>query len=234
MLHYAARYVDETSHGELVVCCWTDIIFLRFLSHQSSLLLYLDEYAQKAFVLCEFADSKLSSIYPDGPHQPAWASSTSSSHHQTAGSMDRQRSLSLSASSTHATASTEAIANEALQIYLKSLSFLLRGIEVVRGYLEMKGSSASGALSSSPTISQDLNEGEWTSHDLRPQSSVNTDRMRCVLLPLQPSQPSNHSVAASTRRATRPTLPAPSARTPRLAATAAAIPRRQSRRASKP
>ncbi|PWN18775.1 kinase-like protein [Microstroma glucosiphilum] len=133
---------------------------------ETSLLLYLDDYAQKAFVLCEFADSKLSSIYPEGPHQPAWASSASSSHHQTAGSMDRQRSLSLSASSTHNTASAaavgggnaETIANEALQIYLKSLSFLLRGIEVVRGYLEMKGTGATGGLSSSPTISPDLNE----------------------------------------------------------------------------
>lgn len=76
--------------------------------------------------------------------------------------MDRQRSLSLSASSTHANAHTEAIANEALQIYLKSLSFLLRGIEVVRSYLEMKGGA--GALSSSPTISPDLNEGEYRVH----------------------------------------------------------------------
>lgn len=78
--------------------------------------------------------------------------------------MGRQRSPSLSSSVTSTPGAdgalyshAETVASEALVIYIKSMGFLQRGIELVRVYIDARG----GRVSSSPTVSMDINDGEY-------------------------------------------------------------------------
>lgn len=102
----------------------------------AGLIMRLDDLGQKAYVLCEFADSKISAIGLE-------AASGSFVDHQL---RMRQRSPSMSSSAASTTQSTAAVqsealaverivAQEALLIYIKSLGFLQKGIELVRTFV---------------------------------------------------------------------------------------------------
>lgn len=140
---------------------------------EAVLLIHLEDLGKKAFVLCEFADSKLALYFATGPHQPFPFNSSSSGSGSVGGggeasSMERERqqrrspSLSSSVNSTGgggggrragastptATAATtttttaqaaQVAANEALLIYIKSITFLQKALELVRGFLARSG-----------------------------------------------------------------------------------------------
>jgi serine/threonine-protein kinase ULK/ATG1 len=108
---------------------------------EQNLLNLLQDYGQKSFVLSEFADAKLGLYYSEGPHQGNYdeggrnvtsSGSTSSSVNGTAGR--KAPSPSAVTSST----SSEIVAAEALILYVKSLSFLQRGIDATRDYIEAR------------------------------------------------------------------------------------------------
>lgn len=121
---------------------------------EASLLLRLDDLGQKAYVLAEFADSKMSSL-------PSAAIDGGLFSYVADYSTARQRSPSLSSSphvsAANATGSSTAeamaleaaVAQEALLIYIKSLGFLQKAIELVRTFVDTGGSAAGGDIPSS-------------------------------------------------------------------------------------
>lgn len=142
--------------------------FLFLGPHQAGLLATLEDLGQKSFVLTEFADSKLAAYFPVGPHQPSDLDSSAGG-----GSLGRSASgggggAVLPSPSPRRTASTSSVlsaaeqspaeiaAAEALVLYVKSLSFLQRGIDATRTFLDAR--SRPGAPASA---SADVTDGTF-------------------------------------------------------------------------
>ncbi|PWZ00417.1 kinase-like protein [Testicularia cyperi] len=126
---------------------------------EANLLNTLEDLGQKSFVLSEFADSKLASFFPDGPHQLSQDLDASvatgvspgrgSSYH---GTPRRMGSVSSSSSALDPLAA-EAAAAEALMLYVRCLTFLQRAISLTKTFLD--GRSRPGRPA---TASVELNE----------------------------------------------------------------------------
>lgn len=110
---------------------------------EQNLLNLLHDYGQKSFVLSEFADAKLSLFYSEGPHQGNYdeagrhvgsSGSTSSSVYAAEG----RKAVPPSQSAATMSLSSEVVAAEALVLYVKSLSFLQRGIDATKDYIEAR------------------------------------------------------------------------------------------------
>ncbi|CAO1636703.1 unnamed protein product [Sympodiomycopsis kandeliae] len=113
---------------------------------EAVLLIHLEDLGKKAFVLCEFADSKLSACFPCGPHQPfpfnnatqGDASIERERHQRRSPSLSSSLNSTSGASGAQQAAQAVQVANEALLIYIRSMSFLQKGVELVRGFLEAR------------------------------------------------------------------------------------------------
>lgn len=111
---------------------------------ESQLLSTLEDLGQKSLVLSEFADSKMASYFPEGPHQNSVdfdsfvstgvSPGRTSGYHGTAA---RTGSTSSSSSALDSMAA-EAAAAEALVIYVRCLLFLQRGIALTKTFLEAR------------------------------------------------------------------------------------------------
>lgn len=143
------------------------------------MLVTLEDFGQKSFVLCEFADSRLAAYFPTGPHQagattpelegsvavggrslgrsagmgspaddrPGAQARTSSSSSSVSAGMHTDENV-------HVTSGpAEVAAAEALLLYVKSLSFLQRGIDAVKIFLEARSRPGVPA-----TASADVND----------------------------------------------------------------------------
>lgn len=121
---------------------------------EQNLLSLLHDYGQKSFVLSEFADAKLSVYYAEGPHQnnhtdarhaPSNSAANAFGAHTARHMPSTLASPSLGLTGTGNEGATppsslpsagEIAACEALVLYVRSLSFLQRGIDAVRDYIE--------------------------------------------------------------------------------------------------
>ncbi len=121
---------------------------------EMTLLTTLEDLGQKAFVLSEFADSKLAHFYPDGPHQLSQdldASATtgvSPGRTSVQGSARRVSSISSSSSSALDPIAAEAAAAEALMLYVRSLAFLQRAIGLTKKYIDSRSRPGVPAVTS--------------------------------------------------------------------------------------
>ncbi|SJX66583.1 related to APG1-essential for autophagocytosis [Sporisorium reilianum f. sp. reilianum] len=122
---------------------------------EMSLLGTLEDLGQKAFVLSEFADSKLAHFFPDGPHQLSQDldSSTATTgispgRASVQGSTRRVGSISSSSSSALDPAAAEAASAEALMLYVRSLAFLQRAITLTRKHIEARSRPGLPAVTS--------------------------------------------------------------------------------------
>lgn len=122
---------------------------------EMSLLNTLEDLGQKAFVLSEFADSKLAHFFPDGPHQfsqdlDASTATTGISPGRTSvqGSARRVGSISSSSSSALDPVAAEAAAAEALMLYVRSLAFLQRAIGLTKKHVESRSRPGVPAVTS--------------------------------------------------------------------------------------
>ncbi|KAN0064114.1 Serine/threonine-protein kinase [Thecaphora frezii] len=142
---------------------------------ESELLVQLEDLGQKSFVLSEFADSKLAAFFPMGPHQstqefdsylmggagisPGRASGgigigiSGTGAGMTNGRAGRRMSSASSISSAFDPTAAETAAAEALVLYVKSLSFLQRGINATKAFLDRRAKAGAPA-----TASAELNE----------------------------------------------------------------------------
>ncbi|GAK68470.1 serine/threonine kinase [Moesziomyces antarcticus] len=117
------------------------------------LLSTLEDLGQKAFVLSEFADSKLAHHFPDGPHQlsqdldASTATGVSPGRASAQGSARRVGSVSSSSSALDPLAA-EAAAAEALILYVRSLAFLQRAIGLTRKHVESRSRPGVAAVTS--------------------------------------------------------------------------------------
>lgn len=119
------------------------------------LLSTLEDLGQKAFVLSEFADSKLAHFFPDGPHQLSQDldSSTATTgispgRNSVQGSGRRVGSISSSSSSALDPVAAEAASAEALMLYVRSLAFLQRAITLTRKHVEARSRPGVPAVTS--------------------------------------------------------------------------------------
>lgn len=122
---------------------------------EQNLLSLLHEYGQKSFVLSEFADARLSTYFPEGPHQNNHMdrrrrASSSSLSSMTGGSIIRQTNTATSTTTAGSATgqsttliSSEVAASEAYVLYARSLSFLQRALDAARAYVEARSGSAS-------------------------------------------------------------------------------------------
>lgn len=122
---------------------------------EMSLLGTLEDLGQKAFVLSEFADSKLAHFFPDGPHQLSQDldSSTATTgispgRASVQGSARRVGSISSSSSSALDPVAAEAASAEALMLYVRSLAFLQRAITLTRKHIESRSRPGLPAVTS--------------------------------------------------------------------------------------
>ncbi|PWN52498.1 kinase-like protein [Violaceomyces palustris] len=130
---------------------------------EANLLVTLEDLGQKSFVLSEFADSKLANHFSVGPHQPQGvggggvdldSSSASGGGGSLGSNTYTRRSSSTSALSTGPGAA-EIAAAEALVLYVKSLTFLQRGINATKVFLEARSTSRHAAAANA---SSEVNE----------------------------------------------------------------------------
>lgn len=134
---------------------------------QAVLLIHLEDLGKKAFVLCEFADSKLSTCFTHGPHQP-FPFNTPNAAEEASIERDRRRSPSLSSSLSSAygggtassTAQVAQVANEALSIYIRSMSFLQKAVELVRGFLDARPSGG-GEVAANSGLGVEVSESKY-------------------------------------------------------------------------
>ena len=186
----------------------------------------LEDTAQKALVLFEFADSKLLRLLPPTPaaststtslgtpsyfshlaaREQAQAQSAAASNPfsavPTSPSMRRNSSSSSGPDRPMILASSakaDVLAAEATVLYLKALAFLQRGIERARKHWSNRPSEQHAA-------SADFNDGEF-SRPLTTPPDLHADSAA------RPRQLYNGSASASTSAMTRPTLPRRAART---------------------
>ncbi|EPQ27586.1 uncharacterized protein PFL1_04724 [Pseudozyma flocculosa PF-1] len=133
---------------------------------EAGLLVTLEDLGQKSFVLSEFADSKLAAFFPAGPHQSTQELDSSSMMQHGAGGGSpgrassfaggngsgsrggRRTSSASSISSAFDPTAAETAAAEALVLYVKSLSFLQRGINATKAFLEARSRPGSPAAPS--------------------------------------------------------------------------------------
>lgn len=148
---------------------------------EMNLLALLNDYGQKSHVICEFADAKLANYFSEGPHQISAdaspyedrpnasrtgstaatrrfssLSSSSLGRSPTGGSNYHQihrQSSSSSVSSQSVTSQSEVAAAEALVLYVKSLSFLQRGIDATKTFIEAR-SLPGTSIVASPEINE--------------------------------------------------------------------------------
>ncbi|PWN41437.1 kinase-like protein [Ceraceosorus guamensis] len=149
---------------------------------EAGLLAMLEDLSQKSFVLSEFADSRLALHFPSGPHQAglngeaAKDSALGSSSVSTAVNKSTRPSTALRrSSSTKASpgapaasysptspqsqtiglpsSAGETVAAEALLLYVRSLSFLQRGLDAVKIFWEARSRPGYPAA-----VSSDVNE----------------------------------------------------------------------------
>ena len=99
-------------------------------SAEVALLATLEDLGQKSFVLSEFADSKLAAFFPVGPHQST---------------TDLDASARRLSSTSSSMMDAETAAAEALVLYVKALSFLQRGINATKAFLDARGPGAASA-----------------------------------------------------------------------------------------
>lgn len=175
----------------------------------------LEDIAQKALVIFDFADSKIVQILPPTPQTssstslgtPSYfshvaareqAASNPFSPVPTPSSPSMRRTSSSSSERPFVLASSakaDLLAAEAMVLYLKSLAFLGKGIEKARKFWAQRHSDQAA--------SADFNEGE-----LRSLLQLWDDSLTRVC-----TQRSNGSDSGSTNASTRPTLPSLAART---------------------
>ncbi|KIS65660.1 serine/threonine protein kinase ATG1 [Mycosarcoma maydis] len=122
---------------------------------EMTLLSTLEDLGQKAFVLSEFADSKLAHFFPDGPHQLSQeldsstaTSGISPSRNSVQGSARRVGSISSSSSSAVDPVAAEAASAEALMLYVRSLAFLQRAITLTKRHVESRSRPGVPAVTS--------------------------------------------------------------------------------------
>uniref|UniRef100_V5E9H3 Serine/threonine-protein kinase ATG1 n=1 Tax=Kalmanozyma brasiliensis (strain GHG001) TaxID=1365824 RepID=V5E9H3_KALBG len=122
---------------------------------EMSLLSTLEDLGQKAFVLSEFADSKLAHFFPDGPHQlsqdlDASTATTGVSPGRTSAQASGRRVGSISSSSSSALdpLAAESASAEALMLYVRSLAFLQRAITLTRKHIESRSRPGAPAVTS--------------------------------------------------------------------------------------
>ena len=122
---------------------------------EMNLLNMLEDLGQKAFVLSEFADSKLAHFFPEGPHQQSQDldSSTATTGNSPGrlsvqGSARRVGSISSSSSSALDPLAAEAASAEALMLYVRSLAFLQRAISLTRKHIESRSRPGVPAVTS--------------------------------------------------------------------------------------
>ena len=124
---------------------------------EQNLLNLLHDYGQKSFVLSEFADSKLSYFYSEGPHQGNYYDGgrhASSSSISSVGIGVRGVAATAHSTSNSSSVSSEVVAAEALILYVRSLSFLQRGIDATRDYLEARTTRYSSAYQASAEVNE--------------------------------------------------------------------------------
>lgn len=197
---------------------------------EERVLAALEDTAQKALVLFEFADAKLLQLLPPTPaaststtslgtpsyfshlaaREQAQAQSAAASNPfsavPTSPSMRRNSSSSSGPDRPMILASSakaDVLAAEATVLYLKSLAFLQRGIERARKHWSNRPSEQHAA-------SADFNDG--ASRDVQ-YSVPRAPKRRLMLLPFGGAQPCNGSGSDSTSATTRPTLPRRAAKT---------------------
>ncbi|SNX88050.1 related to APG1 - essential for autophagocytosis [Melanopsichium pennsylvanicum] len=122
---------------------------------EMNLLNALEDLGQKAFVLSEFADSKLAHFFPDGSHQLSQDLDTSTAttgvspgRTSVQGSARRVSSISSSSSSALDPVAAEAAEAEALMLYVRSLAFLQRAIGLTRKHIESRSRPGAPAVTS--------------------------------------------------------------------------------------
>ncbi|MCO5591470.1 hypothetical protein L7F22_045453 [Adiantum nelumboides] len=124
---------------------------------EQNLLNLLHDYGQKSFVLSEFADSKLSYFYSEGPHQGNYYDGgrhASSSSISSVGIGVRGVAATAHSTSNSSSVSSDVVAAEALILYVRSLSFLQRGIDATRDYLEARTTRYSSAYQASAEVNE--------------------------------------------------------------------------------
>lgn len=124
---------------------------------EEALVHKLDDLGQKAFVVFDFADSKLVLCTPNGmrPSPPLNASGASPSSYLPSVEARRRSSAASTASTEVSAARLDTMLAEALVLYVKALSFLQHGVDLARQYWENRASSDEGM----PT-SPEFNESE--------------------------------------------------------------------------
>jgi len=121
---------------------------------EMNLLNTLEDLGQKAFVLSEFADSKLAHFFPDGPHQlsqdldASTATGVSPGRTSMQSSARRVGSISSSSSSALDPVAAESAAAEALMLYVRSLAFLQRAIGLTKKHIESRSRPGVPAVTS--------------------------------------------------------------------------------------
>ncbi|SOV09870.1 Serine/threonine-protein kinase ATG1 [Ustilago sp. UG-2017a] len=124
---------------------------------EMSLLSTLEDLGQKAFVLSEFADSKLAHFFPDGPHQLSQDLDASTANtgispgispSKNSGSARRVGSISSSSSSALDPVAAESAAAEALMLYVRSLAFLQRAIGLTKKHIDSRSRPGAPAITS--------------------------------------------------------------------------------------
>lgn len=117
---------------------------------EEALVHKLDDLGQKAFVVFDFADSKLAMCPPNAtrPSPPLGASGVSPSSYLPSVAARRRSSAASTASTELSSAKLDTLYAEALVLYVKALSFLQYGVDLARQYWDARESSASGAHTS--------------------------------------------------------------------------------------
>lgn len=174
-------------------------------SGESELLQRLDDLSQKAFVLSEFADSKMTGVDASSSANNE-GGNASSLVEQYAAALARQRSSSMSSSAASGLGFIDPVldvnnANESLAVYIRGLGFLQKGIELVRSFVESRSVSSASAYS----VSAEVNDAV---HYLRKRFNVTFEkaeiaRSRTVAAPGSTSA-NRHSSSPSSGSSTSP------------------------------
>lgn len=130
---------------------------------EEALVQKLDDLGQKAFVVFDFADSKLVLCTPNAmrPSPSLGASGVSPSSYLPSVAARRRSSAASSVSTELSSAKLDTMCAEALVLYVKALSFLQHGVDLARQYWDNRASSAQGV----PT-SPEFNESKYIKHCL--------------------------------------------------------------------
>lgn len=124
---------------------------------EEALVQKLDDLGQKAFVVFDFADSKLVMCTPNTtrPSPSLGTSGISPSNYLPSAAARRRSSVASTVSTEMSSAKLDTICAEALVLYVKALNFLQHGVDLARQYWESRASTADGV----PT-SPEFNESE--------------------------------------------------------------------------